>query len=500
MPRVFRLGAADRALDYAGGYAAGCAARCVSTAVSVLRSAIFTALLVTSFSGCGNVATLPIAAGTGMHPTLPAPATTLVPTVNIAPAKGWPAGLPPTPAAGLRVQAFAEKLDHPRWLYTLPNGDVLVAETNAPAKPEDSPGMKGFVMQIVMKIAGAATISANRITLLRDSNGDGVADLRTVLLEGLNSPFGMALIGDQLYIANTDAVVRFPYQTGDTRITAAAIKVVDLPAGPINHHWTKNILASDNGRKLYVTVGSNSNVAERGMAVEAGRAAIWEIDRATSTKRIFASGLRNPVGMAWDSTSRELWTVVNERDELGSDLVPDYLTSVADGIFYGWPYSYFGQHVDERVKPAQPQLVATARPPDYALGSHTASLGLVAADRSRLSRSFTSGMFIGQHGSWNRRPHSGYKVVFVPFLNGRPSSDMPIDILSGFLSAQKTAYGRPVGLAIDNDGALLVADDVGNVIWRVTASQRCPNPRATKISDSTRQLIDAHFRFPAPIQ
>ncbi len=495
MARAPQLSAAAHAV----GYAAGRAARCASTAVSVLRNAIFTALLVTGFSGCGNVATLPIAAGTGMQPTLPAPVTTLVPTVNIAPAKGWPAGRTPTPAAGLRVQAFAEKLDHPRWLYTLPNGDVLVAETNAPAKPDDSPGIKGFVMQIVMKIAGAATTSANRITLLRDSDGDGVADLRTVLLAGLNSPFGMALIGDQLYIANTDAVVRFPYQTGDTHITAAAVKVVDLPGGPINHHWTKNILASADGRKLYVTVGSNSNVAERGMAVEAGRAAIWEIDLATNKQRIFASGLRNPVGMAWDPTSRELWTVVNERDELGSDLVPDYLTSVADGAFYGWPYSYFGQHVDERVKPAQPQLVATARSPDYALGSHTASLGLVAAHRSRLSGSYTSGMFIGQHGSWNRRPHSGYKVVFVPFLNGRPASDVPIDILTGFLSAQKTAYGRPVGLAIDNDGALLVADDVGNIVWRMTASQRCPKPCVTAISDRAQQPVDTHFRFPAAI-
>ena len=420
-------------------------------------------------SACGDIAKLPLAAGTGAQPVLPAPKPTLIPTVNVARAAGWPPGVTPMPASGLKVTAFAANLDHPRWVYVLPNGDVLVAETNAPAKPDDSPGLKGFAMRLAMKFAGAGTPSANRITLLRDSNGSGVADVRTVLLDGLNSPFGMALIGDQLYVANSDAVVRFAYQTGDTRISSAPIKVVDLPAGPINHHWTKNIIASADGKKLYVTVGSNSNVAERGMAVEGNRAAIHEIDMKTGTMRPYATGLRNPVGMAWAPSSTQLWTVVNERDELGSDLVPDYLTSVVDGAFYGWPYSYYGQHVDTRVTPPQPALVATARAPDYALGAHTASLGLASSLGSRLSSQFANGMFIGQHGSWNRRPHSGYKVVFVPFKDGKPASNIPVDVLTGFLSDAKTAYGRPVGVAIDGRCALLVADDVGNIIWRVEA-------------------------------
>ena len=326
-------------------------------------------------------------------------------------------------------------------------------------------------MGLVMSRAGAGVPSANRITLLRDTDGDGVADLRSVLLDGLNSPFGMALVGNSLYVANTDAIVRFPYTTGDTRITAIGVKLTDLPAGPINHHWTKNIIASPDGKKLYATVGSNSNVGERGMAVEAERAAIWEVDMATGAHRIFASGIRNPNGMAWEPASGALWTVANERDELGSDLVPDYLTSVRDGGFYGWPYSYFGQNVDVRVQPPQPALVAKAIAPDYALGAHTASLGLVSSTGNTLPATFANGMFIGQHGSWNRQPHSGYKVIFVPFKAGRPSG-MPVDVLTGFLSNEKTAYGRPVGVALDKRGALLVADDVGNVIWRVSASQQ----------------------------
>jgi glucose/arabinose dehydrogenase len=310
--------------------------------------------------------------------------------------------------------------------------------------------------------------SANRITLLRDTDGDGVADLRSVLLEGLNSPFGMALVGNTLYVANSDAVLAFPYSTGDTHITKSGIKLLDLPAGPINHHWTKNLIASADGSKLYVTVGSNSNVAERGMEVEAERAAIWEVDINTGAHRIFASGLRNPNGLAWEPHSGALWTVANERDELGSDLVPDYLTSVRDGAFYGWPYSYYGQHVDERVVPQRPDLVAKAIAPDYAVGAHTASLGLASSVGAALPPAFANGMFIGQHGSWNRRPHSGYKVIFVPFDDsGRPAST-PIDVLTGFLSEDGNAYGRPVGVAIDNRGALLVADDVGNIIWRVS--------------------------------
>jgi glucose/arabinose dehydrogenase len=345
---------------------------------------------------------------------------------------------------------------------------VLVAETNAPPKPEDAKGIKGWVMGLVMKRAGAGVPSANRITLLRDTNGDGVADLRSVLLEGLNSPFGMVLVGNDLYVANSDAVLRFPYATGDTRITAIGTKVVELPAGPINHHWTKNLTTSRDGSKLYVTVGSNSNVAERGMEVEAERAAIWEVDIKSGAHRVFASGLRNPNGLAWEPHTGALWTVVNERDELGSDLVPDYMTAVHDGAFYGWPYSYYGQHIDERVTPQRPELVAKALAPDYALGPHTASLGLASSVGTELPAAFASGMFIGQHGSWNRRPHSGYKVIFVPFASGKPSGS-PVDVLTGFLSEDGNAFGRPVGVALDMVGGLLVADDVGNVIWRVTS-------------------------------
>lgn len=405
--------------------------------------------------------------GFGAQPTLPAPEHSLIPTVNIAPAIGWPADAAPTPAPGTRVTAFASGLDHPRWLYVLPNGDVLVAETNAPPKPEDGKGIKGWIMGLVMKRAGATVTSANRITLLRDSNGDGVADLRSVLLDGLNSPFGMALVGQTLYVANSDAVLSFPYTDGTTHIMAAGTKLVDLPGGPINHHWTKNLIASNDGSKLYVTVGSNSNVAERGMEVEAERAAIWEVDAASGSHRLFATGLRNPNGLAWQPETGALWTVANERDELGDNLVPDYLTSVRDGGFYGWPYSYFGQHVDTRVKPQRPDLVARAIAPDYALGAHTASLGLADASGNTLGTAFASGMFIGQHGSWNRRPHSGYKVIFVPFKSGQPAGD-PVDVLTGFLSDDGKAQGRPVGVALDKKGALLVADDVGNVVWRVS--------------------------------
>jgi len=430
---------------------------------AVLLSAAAIAL-----GGCGDTATVPIAAGTGPQPTLPEPHKSLIPTLNIAPADAWPAGTSPQPAPGTRVAAFARDLDHPRWLYTLPNGDVLVAETNAPPKPEDGKGIKGWVMGKVMKRAGAAVPSANRITLLRDTNNDGVADERSVLLSGLNSPFGMALVGNTLYVANTDAVMKFPFNVGDTRIAAAGSVLVELPGGPINHHWTKNLIANTDGSKLYVTTGSNSNVGERGMPAEEGRAAIWEVDTRTGAHRIFASGLRNPNGMAWEPVTGALWTVVNERDEIGSDLVPDYMTSVKDGAFYGWPYSYYGQHVDERVKPQNPELVAKAIPPDYALGPHTASLGLTTSAGASLPAPFTHGMFIGQHGSWNRKPHSGYKVIYVPFDNGKPAG-APVDVLTGFLSEDGKARGRPVGVALDKQGALLVADDVGNVVWRVSA-------------------------------
>ena len=419
-------------------------------------------------AGCGESATLSIAQGTGPRPVLPAPNRTWLPTVNIAPATGWPQAAGPQAAAGMQVVAFARGLDHPRWLLVLPNGDVLVAESNAPPRAEARSGIRDRLKALVMQRAGAGTPSANRISLLRDADGDGVAETRSVLLSGLHSPFGMALIGDRLFVANADAVLAFPYRRGDTVITAPGTKLLDLPGGPINHHWTKNLLASPDGSRLYVSVGSNSNVGERGLAAEEGRAAIWEVQVATGAHRVFASGLRNPVGMAWDASGQVLWTVVNERDELGSDLVPDYLSSVQDGGFYGWPFSYYGQNLDARVEPPQPALVATARVPDYALGPHTASLGLARSTGGMLPAAFADGMFIGQHGSWNRRPHSGYKVIFVPFQGGRPAGE-PRDVLSGFLSQAGEAMGRPVGVAVDARGALLVADDVGNVIWRVSA-------------------------------
>lgn len=419
-------------------------------------------------AACGETSRLQVSDGTGPSPQLPEPNKTLVPTVNIAPAIGWPQGAKPVAATGTQVAAFAEDLDHPRWLYVLPNGDVLVAETAAPPKPEDGKGIRGWVMKKVMGRAGARVPSANRITLLRDKDHDGVAETRTVFLQNLNSPFGMTLVGNDLYVADTDRLLRFHYESGDTQIKSPPVKVVDLPGGPLNHHWTKNVIASKDGSKLYVSVGSNSNVAENGMDKEEGRAAIWEVDRATGQQRIFASGLRNPNGMAWEPHSGALWTAVNERDEIGSDLVPDYITSVKDGAFYGWPYSYFGQHVDIRVEPQNPNLVAKAIAPDYAVGPHTASLGLTFAENSKLPPPFTQGAFIGQHGSWNRNPHSGYKVIFVPFSAGKPVGK-PVEVLTGFLNDKEQAMGRPVGVVIDRQGDLLVADDVGNKVWRVSA-------------------------------
>ncbi|MBV7479603.1 sorbosone dehydrogenase family protein [Pseudomonas sp. PDM31] len=424
--------------------------------------------LVGGLAACGESASLKVADGTGPSPQLPQPNKTLLPTINIAPATGWPQGAKPVAATGTQVAAFAENLDHPRWLYVLPNGDILVAETNAPPKPDDGKGVKGWVMKKVMGRAGAGVPSPNRITLLRDKDHDGVAETRTVFLQNLNSPFGMTLVGNDLYVADTDRLLRFHYETGDTVIKAQPIKVLDLPGGTLNHHWTKNVIASKDGSKLYVTVGSNSNVAEHGMNKEEGRAAIWEVDRTTGNQRIFASGLRNPNGMDWEPKSGALWTAVNERDEIGSDLVPDYITSVKDGGFYGWPYSYYGQHVDVRVDPQNPQLVAKAIPPDYAVGPHTASLGLTFAEGSKLPAPFTQGAFIGQQGSWNRKPHSGYKVIFVPFNAGKPAGP-PVDVLTGFLNDEEQAMGRPVGVVIDRQGDLLVADDVGNKVWRVSA-------------------------------
>jgi glucose/arabinose dehydrogenase len=422
-------------------------------------------------AGCGERATLDVAQGFGPDPKLPAPAKTMFPTVNIAEASSWPEGGMPTAAPGLQVKAFAAGLDHPRWMLVLPNGDVLVAESNKPAKPEGKKGgIKDWIQGLVMKSAGAGVPSANRISLLRDRDGDGVAELKAPFLTGLFSPFGMALVGDTLYVANADAVVAYPYVEGATRIDAAPRNIADLPAGR-NHHWTKSLVASPDGSRLYVGVGSNSNVAEHGMAEEQDRAAILEIDPATGGRRVFASGLRNPVGLDWNPDSGMLWTSVNERDELGSDLVPDYMTSVRPGGFYGWPWSYYGQNVDVRVKPARPDLVARAIKPDYALGPHTASLGLTFSDGAQLGPALANGAFVGQHGSWNRQPRSGYKVIFVPFAGGRPAGP-PRDILTGFLSTDGKALGRPVGVQIARDGALLVADDVGNRIWRVSAAAK----------------------------
>ncbi len=409
---------------------------------------------------------LPVSAGFGPDPTLPAPKHTLIPTVKIAPAKGWPAGVTPKAAEGFVVNAVATGLDHPRFLYVLPNGDILVAETNAPARPDETASLKGKIMAHKMKQAGAGVPSAERITLLRDADGDGVAETRTIFLSGLHSPYGIALVGDQLYVANTDAVMHFPYREGETAISAAGTKVADLPAGPRNHHWTKALVASRDGLKLYASVGSNSNVAEHGMEIEKGRACIYEIELATARSRIFASGLRNAAGLAWQPQSGALWAAVNERDEIGNDLVPDYMTAVQDGAFYGWPYSYFGQHVDERAKPQNPAMVASAIKPDYALGSHTASLGLIFYEAKLFPEKYAGGAFVGQHGSWNRKPPSGYKVIFVPFKDGKPAGP-PEDVLTGFLNAEGDALGRPVGVAVDKTGALVVADDVGNVVWRV---------------------------------
>ena len=419
-------------------------------------------------SACGEMSKLPPGADTGPNPTLPQPNQTLIPTVKVAQAKGWPDGVTPKAAQGTRVSAFATGLQHPRWVYVLPNGDVLVAETAAPQRPEEGKGIKGRAMSFFMKKAGSALPSANRITLLRDADGDGVAEVKQIFLENLNSPFGMVLVGNDFYVANTDAVVRFPYQNGQTSITAKGEKLVDLPAGARNHHWTKSLTANRDGTKLYATVGSNSNVAENGMEAEEGRAAIWEIDRKSGGHRIFATGLRNPNGMGWEPKSGILWTVVNERDELGSDLVPDYLTSVQSGGFYGWPYSYYGPNVDERVKPPRPDLVKQAIKPDYALGNHVAPLGLVFSQGANLP--YGDGAYVGQHGSWNRNPPSGYNVVFIPFRDGKPSGP-PVEVLSGFRSPEGEAWGRPVGVAIDKRGALLVVDDVGNAIWRVTAAR-----------------------------
>ncbi|MBC6982963.1 sorbosone dehydrogenase family protein [Caulobacter sp. 17J80-11] len=427
-------------------------------------------LLALVLAGCaGGGETAPPGADFGPDPQLTAPHSQLIPTVKVAPAVGWRQGAAPTPAPGLKVQVYASGLNHPRQLYLLPSGDVLVAETAQPPSPAPK-GLKAWFEAHFMKKAGANVPSPNRITLLRDADGDGTAETRSVLLEGLNSPYGMALVGQTLYVADTDALLAFPYRPGDTRITAPARKVADLSAVQPNYHWTKNLVAGPDGA-LYVAGGSNSNVGEKGMEIEADRALIQKIDPATGAREVYASGLRNPVGMAWEPQTGALWVAVNERDEIGDSVPPDYMTAVKAGGFYGWPYSYWGGHVDKRAKPPRPDLVATAVTPDYALGAHTASLGLAFADANvaGLPPTYTGGAFVGQHGSWNRSVPAGYKVIFIPFRGGRPAGG-PQDVLTGFLDAKGRAQGRPVGVALDRTGALLVADDVGNTVWRVSAA------------------------------
>ena len=399
---------------------------------------------------------------------LPSPVRSLVPTVNFSQAQPWPAGKQPSAPDGFHVTAYASGLDHPRWLYVLPNGDVLVAE--ASTVPRRDRSIAQAVQIWLQRNAGSIKDSANRITLLRNISKAGTADQRFVFASGLNQPFGMLLLNGNFYVANTDGVWRFPYRDGDTHLEGSGEKILDLPAGGYNNHWTRNLIANRAGTKLYVTVGSGSNVGENGIDNEFHRANILEFNPDGSGLRVFASGLRNPNGLAFAPGTNTLWTVVNERDMLGNDLVPDYLTSVRDGGFYGWPYSYWGKNIDERVKPPRPDLVAAAIAPDYALGSHVAALGLTFYAGDAFPQHFRGGAFIGEHGSWNRRPFSGYKVVFVPFHEGRPNGK-PQDFVTGFMPADQpgVAYGRPVGVAVDSTGALLIADDVGNTVWRVAA-------------------------------
>ena len=441
---------------------------------------------------CACMAALPLAAcggkpfdratQIGANPALPDAHQYLLPPMHLAPVAGWKPGEHPTTPADLRVTAMATGLQHPRSVYTLPNGDVLVIESKGPnTEPVERP--KDLVMNWVEGLVtssgkkGGPKAASNRITLLRDTNGDGVPELRTVFLDHLHSPFGVALVGNDLYVADTDAIVRYPYTAGQTRITAPGVELTPLPAGPIDHHWTKSLVASPDGSRLYVGVGSNSNITENGKAAERGRAAVWEVDRQSGRHRIFAGGLRNPNGLSWEPTSGALWAVVNERDELGPNLVPDYMTSVKDGGFYGWPYSYYGKHVDPRVHPQRPDLVARAIAPDYALSSHVAPLGLVFDTGAGLPARYRGGAFVGEHGSWDRPRLNGYRVVFVPFAGGRPSGTTQ-DVVTGFLDASGKARGRPVGLALDRTGALLIADDVGDTLWRVSAAPGAPGAQA----------------------
>ena len=409
----------------------------------------------------------------GANPVLPALQQYLVPPIRIARPVPWGNDTPKVPH-GLQVHALAAGFDHPRSLFVLPNGDVLVVESNGPKAPVFRP--KDIITGWVQLFAGAKAKDANRITLLRDTHGDGVPDVRTTFLDHLNSPFGVALVGHSLYVANTDGIVRYPYEDGETTITAPGVKLTDLPGGPIDHHWTKSLVASPDGSKLYVGVGSNSNITENGIGAEYERAAIWEVDIKTGAHRIYASGVRNPTGLQFEPESGKLWAIANERDEIGADLVPDYLTSVQDGGFYGWPYSYYGRHLDPRVEPQRPDLVAKAIVPDYALSSHVAPLGLAMYTGNGLPASYRGGAFVSEHGSWDRTPLNGYKVVFVPFANGKPSG-VAQDVVTGFLDGNNRTHGRPVGLAVDRSGALLIADDVGNTVWRVSSAPATSAPK-----------------------
>lgn len=405
----------------------------------------------------------------GPDPVLPEPHQYLVPPMSVPQAVGWKPGETPTVPAGLRIQAMATGLMHPRIVYPLPNGDILVVESNSPGSKPYRP--KDYIQGPVKARAGAGDKGGDRITLLRDANGDGVPISRTVLVDKLHSPYGVAWVAGTLYVANTDAILAFPFALGETKITAPGVKLADLPAGPTNHHWTKSMVASPDGSKLYVGVGSNSNITENGFDIEEGRAAIYEVDRATGAKRIYASGTRNPTNLAIQPGTGQLFAVVNERDEIGPDLVPDYLTSIKEGGFYGWPYSYWGQHADVRVHPQRPDMIANAITPDYSLSSHVAALGVVFSQGETLSPQFANGAFVGEHGSWDRDPLNGYQVIFVPFVNNKPSGN-PIPVVTNFLAADhKTVHGRPVGVALDRTGALIVSDDVGNTVWRVSSSQ-----------------------------
>ena len=412
-----------------------------------------------------DVAQLPLDAVTGPTPQITAGREQIFPTIAVADVDRWKTGEAPVVAPGLVVERFAEGLDHPRNLYTLPNGDILVAETNSP--PRKMGGVEGFVMKWLMGKAGADVPSANRITLLRDANGDGQAELKTPFLTGLNSPFGMVLIGEKLYVANTNGLLVFPYKTGDTKITAKGKELTKFNARAPNNHWTRNLAAAPDGKKIYISVGSNSNIGENGMENEVGRAMVFEYDIAKDKKIPYAIGLRNPVGLGWDKAGR-LWTVVNERDMLGSDLVPDYLALVEFGADYGWPQHYWGGFTDTRVKPLKPEKREYERRPDYALGAHTAPLGLAFGYNGKLGAGLTEGAFVARHGSWNRKPVSGYDVIFVPFPKGEPAGK-PVNVLTGFLDKDGKAQGRPAMLALAKDGTLLVSDDVGNIVWRVRA-------------------------------